>query len=135
MTATKSRIGAALDELIAERQHLAARMEKIDDLIATMREVFHLPSGDTHRARPARAAPRPSGNGRRAAISAAAVQAALADGPLGPGELATALNIDRGRLRYHLLKFERDGLVVSTGSTANRRVALAGKAAPAKEVP
>ena len=134
-----SGIGRALDELLAERQHLVARLAKLDAGIATLRDLFHLP------------APAAPVNGTKTRLSAAAppanvnehserseldetILAALRDGPQAPGELAAALKVERSLLRYHLKQLEAGGLVVSTGVTVSRRVALAPSAA-AKEAP
>lgn len=62
-----------------------------------------------------------------------ALRAALRSGPMAPRDLARVLNVDRSTLRYQLKLCESAGMVVSTGATANRRIALSGK--PAKEVP
>ena len=45
MSPTSSHIGRVIDELEAEREHLTARLAKVDAAIATMRELFHLPNG------------------------------------------------------------------------------------------
>jgi biotin operon repressor len=84
--------------------------------------------------KPSRAA-KPSGNGNgHGALSADAIRAALRDGPVSPGVLASTLGVERSRLRYNLAQLEKQGVVISTGSTANRRVALAPHRA-AKEAP
>jgi DNA-binding transcriptional ArsR family regulator len=134
----KSPIARALDELLTERAHLAARLEKVEGLITTMQELFHLPArvlatvnANAHQAKGKRA-PQASGNGR--GISVDAIRGALQHGPKSPGELAQELGVPRARLRYHLAQLEEDGIVVATGVTANRKVALpSGKAA--KEAP
>jgi DNA-binding MarR family transcriptional regulator len=55
---------------------------------------------------------------------------------MSPGELARTLGVDRAILRPQLRALEQRGIIVSTGVTASRRVALAPvKRAPAKEVP
>src|SRR5690349_14928793 len=88
-TAPRSHIANAVTELLAERDHLAARLAKVDAVIAGMREVFHLP------ATPARVhgkhttvSPPANGsgivNGERARISDALVRIALQNGPLSP---------------------------------------------------
>jgi DNA-binding Lrp family transcriptional regulator len=57
--------------------------------------------------------------------------AALRNGPLSPRDLATQLGITPGNLRYTAAKLERSGVLVGTGSTTNRLLALSGR----KEVP
>jgi DNA-binding MarR family transcriptional regulator len=57
----------------------------------------------------------------------------MREGPISPGELAKRLHVKRAWLRYNLKPFEDQGLIVSDGTTANRRYALAGR--PAKEAP
>jgi hypothetical protein len=40
---TQSHIARALEEMLTERSLLAARLEKLEALIAAMRDAFHLP--------------------------------------------------------------------------------------------
>jgi DNA-binding transcriptional ArsR family regulator len=134
---TKSPIAAALEQFELERTNLLARLAKLDNLIAQTRDVFHLPNGNGRKAnepapKPARA-PKASGNGH-GDLSADAIRAALKNGPLSPGKLVEQLGVERARLRYQLVKLEEQGVVISTGSTANRRVALAPHRT-AKEAP
>jgi DNA-binding transcriptional ArsR family regulator len=136
-----SGIGRAIDELLAERQHLVARLAKLDAGIATLRELFHLPApttplnGTKTRLSSAAAAPSANGNGHghRSELDET-ILTALRDGPMPPGELAAALKVERAALRHHLKQLEACGLLVSTGVTASRRVALA-PGASAKEAP
>lgn len=44
-----SPIVRALAELQTERANMAARLEKLDTLIALMRDLFHLPATNGHR--------------------------------------------------------------------------------------
>jgi DNA-binding transcriptional ArsR family regulator len=126
---TDSHIARAVAELEAEELHLAARLEKVRTAIAAVRSACHLPA--TRKApatRTKRSEPSADGNGRRrtkAKLSADAVRAALRNGPLSPGELVSALGIERAQLRRLLVRFEEQGLVTSTGATASRRIALA----------
>jgi hypothetical protein len=136
MTAT-SPIARAITELETEREHLVARLAKVDAAIATMRDLFHLPSTN---GRP-RAKTQSVAAGRvvkldstsKAGKFRAAILAALARGPMAPGDLAEKLGRDRAAVRYQVKHLEDAGEIVSTGTTANRQVALAGT--PAKEAP
>ena len=130
MRATTSPIAQALAQLQLERDNLSARLAKVDALIVSMRDVFHLPNRPTLVNRPAREAPAHT-NGR-GKVSSEAIRAALREGPMSPGALADRLGIPRPRLRYTLAQLEADGDVLVTGVTASRRVALPGRA---KEVP
>jgi DNA-binding transcriptional ArsR family regulator len=139
---TTSRIAKVVEELVAEREHLSARIAKVDAAIATMQDLFHLPDAPRAQARrnkkdPAsdhkRSSRKGSSNGH-GELSADAIRAALKQGPLSPGALAEQLAVERSTLRYHLKQLEEDGLVVSTGVTAGRRVALAPHRT-AKEAP
>lgn len=129
MTTPTSRIARVLDELVAEREHTSARLQKLDAAIATMHELFHLPRPPVVQARTVRA-PRANGHGT---VTAAAIRAALHDGPMRPGDLAKRLGVGRVVLRHALKPLEADGTVISSGVTAARRVALPGR--PAKGVP
>ncbi len=117
---SSSAIARALAEFETERTNLLARVAKVDELIDMTCDTFHLP-------RPTRSV-KPS-TSTIPGDTAAAVRTALANGPLSPGALATAVGIDRAVLRPQLLALERDGVIVSTGVTANRRYALAPAAA------
>lgn len=151
---TTSHIGKALEEMETERAHLVARLAKVDALIAQTREVFHLPTAPTRGRVPrAKGTPRKVAARRIGALTSLgdtdppprstrrgawedlvhAIRSALADGPMGPGELAAVLKIPRPRLRHYLAQLEHDGIVVATGTTISRRIALPGR--PAKEVP
>jgi DNA-binding transcriptional ArsR family regulator len=128
---TQSHIARALDEMLTERSLLAARLDKLDALIAAMRDAFHLPD------RASRVNGHKNGNGNgHGTVTEEAIRKALAADPLSPGELARTLGVDRAILRPQLRALEQRGLIVTTGVTASRRVALAPvKRAPAKEVP
>ena len=139
MSPTTSRIARVIEELELEREHMSARLAKIDAAIATMRELFHLP-GDKPAAAlriskgsKARTASAPTGATRKGDQALDAIRAALKAGPLSPGELETKLKISRYMLNTHVKQLEADGVLVSTGTTISRRIALAGT--PAKEAP
>jgi hypothetical protein len=55
-------------------------------------------------------------------------------GVMKPGELAKAMQLELGTLRYQLKPLEHAKQVVITGVTAGRRISLPGKQ-PAKEAP
>lgn len=129
-------IAAAVEELLAEREHLQARLTKVEAAIAAVRDAFHLPA----ERRQAAKASRGSTNGnvaprrpRSSLVTIDAVQAALRGGPVSPGELARTLGVERAALRYALKGFEQRGLIVSTGTTSTRRVSLPSQTA--KEAP
>jgi hypothetical protein len=129
---TTSRIARVIDELVLERQHLAARLEKVDAAIATMRELFHLPNGKpTAKARGTKNVPESSTNGDT--VKAAIRKALAKHGPLSPGDLGATVGKKPHKLRYFLAQMETAGEVETSGSTARRRIALAGT--PAKEAP
>jgi hypothetical protein len=126
MTGT-SPIARAIAELETERENLRVRIVKVDTAIASLRELFHLPADRLA------TAPAPSnGNGHDTGINAK-IRAALAHGPLSPSALATAVGMERHTLRTFIADLERTGTIVSSGATANRRIALAADAA--KEAP
>jgi DNA-binding transcriptional ArsR family regulator len=130
-TIASSPIAQALAQLELERANLAARLEKVDALIVSMRDVFHLPKASATvkefpRAKPAHT----NGHGR---VSDDAIRAALAGGPMAPGELADKLGLERSVVRYHVKQLEDAGELVSTGTTMSRRIALRDR--PAKEAP
>lgn len=125
---TTSPIAEALEQLQLERTNLLARIEKVDAAIATLRDLFHLPAE-----RPiAKASPAANGNGHEA-LTTEAIRAALANGPMSPGDLAVALDVGRVPLRHRVAELEREGVLVSTDTTVSRLVALSGT--PAKEAP
>lgn len=115
---TPSHIARALDEMLTERSLLAARLEKLDTLIAAMRDAFHLPD------RKPRVNGKAHGNGH-APVTDEAIRKALAAGPMRPGELAQRVGADRHVVRQQLADLEARGIVITTGQTASRRVALA----------
>jgi hypothetical protein len=132
---TESHIARAIEELTTERAMLQARIGKIDAALAHMRELFHLPGPKPRRA----PTPASSGNGHangngHSTLSVEAIRSALQNGPLSPGDLSAALGVERAKLRLALKQYETAGVIVSTGATGNRRVALAA-GAPAKEAP
>jgi len=131
----QSPIARALDEFLTERRNLVARLEKVDALIASTCEVFHLPVPALDGRRNGTPAPAAVDAPARRARSQIgdAIRSALKDGPLSPGDLAEKVGVTRGRLRYQVLALEQSGVIVSTGTTANRQIALAGT--PAKEAP
>jgi hypothetical protein len=100
-----------------------------------MREVFHLPRAakmnghvEVHVEKHARPESHECG-----AVLPDAVRSALRHGAMGPGELASALKVNRALLRYHLRQLEADGVIVGTGNTSTPRYALAERSA--KEEP
>lgn len=129
MTSTNgSAIARAIAELESERQNLTARIGKLDEAVATLRALFHLPTERTPKA------PSANGNGhRKSDLTKDAIRAALAHGPLSPGALATAVGMPVARTKYHVAQLVEDGELVASGTTAARRIALAGSSA--KEVP
>jgi biotin operon repressor len=118
-------IASAIAALETERAHLQARLAKVEEAIATMRELFHLP-GARRKTAPA------NGNGHDR-DTAAKIRAALTAGPMAPGALAAELGVTRAALRYYVQALEQQGVVISKGTTVSRRIALAGH--PAKEAP
>lgn len=133
---SQSPLVRAIAELVTERENLAARLAKVDRLIADMRDIFHLP-GERSAAKPRASAPEVAGtNGHgsgKGAATKAAIRAALKGGPLAPAELSKRLDQPEARLNYHLRQLEQAGVVVRTGVRTSRRIALAGT--PAKEAP
>jgi hypothetical protein len=132
----KSPIAAALAQLQLERANLTARLAKVDEAIVTLGDLFHLPTTalPTRNMKVTDASHQSSkGSNGHAHELSDAIRAALKSGPMAPGELAAQLKIDRQALRYHVKQLEADRIVVSSGTTAARRIALAGR--PAKEVP
>ena len=140
MSTVSSPIARVIAELETERANLTVRLEKVDAAIATMRELFHLPNG-----KPLAKAREPKHSGiRKARVPAetngkgkgdtlkAAIRSALEHGPLTPAELETKRD-RRYTPTSRVAQLEADGLVVATGNTASRSIALAGK--PAKEAP
>jgi DNA-binding transcriptional ArsR family regulator len=133
---SRSHIANVVNELLAERVHLASRLEKVDALIAGVRDVFHLPAPPRVNGKhPVATKPKlaSNGNGHDGRISDELVRVALQNGPLSPGELAARLGVERSRLRFHIEKMQERGLITASGSTSQRRVAL--PEAPAKEAP
>jgi hypothetical protein len=121
---------AALEQLELERANLRTRLDKVDALIVSMHDVFHLPARRPHtngtavRPVPTRPPAPPEGNGH-GSISVEAIAAALRKGPMSPGDLAAALQVPAPRLRYHIAKLMAAGTLVGSGTTASRRIALA----------
>jgi DNA-binding transcriptional ArsR family regulator len=130
-----SHISAAVDELVAEREHLVARLAKVDAAIVAVREAFHLPLMAARRPSTSSAAAKPSRNGNgRVGLSDKQITDALRAGPMSPGELSTQLGVERSRVRARLARLEAEGFVNSVGATSTRRIYLTS-AAPAKEAP
>jgi hypothetical protein len=135
-----SPIARAVAELETERDHLTARLGKVNEAIATMRELFHLPQPRNGTAQPKAATRRApalhNGNGH-GDVTIDAIRAALAAGPMRPGDLAAQLNMDRAALRVIVRGLEADGVLVSSGTTMSRRIALRTTRAdrPAKKAP
>jgi hypothetical protein len=127
----RSHIASAIDALLAERNHLRARIEKVDVAIAAVREAFHLPDEEnrlkgTRRTHAVEASA--NGNRHRPALYDEAIRTALRSGPRRPGELATALGVAKYTLRQQLRELEARKIVVVTGTRNSRRVALAKEA-------
>lgn len=134
MPTAQSPIARAIAELQTEREHLLARVEKVDTAIAAIRDAFHLPvEGKIRRPAVVKARRSLSSDGAGRRDLEASIIAALKAGPMAPGAMASSLGIDRARLRYAIAKLEKQRTVVSSGTTASRRIALAG--ASAKEAP
>lgn len=130
-----SHVSAAVDELVAERAHLVARLAKVDAAIVAVREAFHLPPMAPGRPSGPRAAAKPSPNGHgRVELRDEQIIDALRAGPMSPGELSTQLGVERSRMRSRLARMEAAGSVNCVGATATRRISLTS-AAPAKEAP
>lgn len=133
MTAPASPIARAIAELEAEKANLAARAAKVDEAIASLRSLFHLPAPPVA-TKPRRVnGHRSHGSDGHGGETETAIRAALAHGPLSPMALSTAVGIVRPVLRIHVKRLEAAGAIVSSGTTASRRIALAGR--PAKEAP
>jgi DNA-binding transcriptional ArsR family regulator len=138
---TSSPIARAIAELETERENLVARLAKVDAGIATMRDLFHLPAnGQPRKARTgppreliSRGPASEAEPTRKADKLKDRIRAALTKGPMTPGDLATKLGIERPALRYQVKQLEDAGELVSTGTTADRQIALTGT--PAKEAP
>lgn len=132
-----SHIAAAVGELQAERDHLAARLSKVDAAIAAVNAAFHLPTAPVARAPKPKAAKEPvangNGHGDRTALTDAMIVEALKAGPMKPGVLSKQLGVDRARLRFRVTGLEQRGFITSSGTTASRLWALTAKAA--KEAP
>lgn len=120
-----SPIARAVAELETERQNLQARLGKVDEAIASLRALFHLPAArETTKARNTKV-PDPEHRSSKGGDTTAAIRAALSNGPLSPGALAIAVGMERANLRRQLTALEAEGLIVSSGTTASRRIALA----------
>jgi hypothetical protein len=132
-----SHIAAAVVELQAERDHLAARLSKVDTAIAAVNAAFHLPTAPVARAPKPKAAKEPAaptnGNGERSTLTDAMIVTALKAGPMKPGALGKALGADRVKLRFRVNGLEQRGFVTQTGTTMSRLIQLTAKAA--KEAP
>lgn len=75
-----------------------------------------------------------TGKGLDGDIGEAILSALRRKSPQSPGELASAVNLSRSNLRYHLKPLEHNGAVSVSGTTASRRIRLASGRA-AKEAP
>jgi hypothetical protein len=130
-----SNIARAIEEMQTERANLAARLAKVDALIVTMREMFHLPNGHkvkATKAKPPDEAVAPT-NGTKTPLTDAMILAALKGGALSPGAISKQLGVERSRLRFRVAGLEQRGFVTSSGTTAARLIQLTAKAA--KEAP
>lgn len=119
-------VAGAIESLVAEREQLASRLQKVDAAISAVREAFHLPQPAPARPERTPSPTKKNGNGRSSELTVDAITKALKAGPMKPGDLSSALGVERARLRSRLAEMETRGVVVSTGVTMSRRVALAG---------
>jgi hypothetical protein len=141
-----SPIAAAVKQLELERANLLARLAKVDEAIDKLRDLFHLPAASTN---PVAKVGVLSEDGsiepgrdlrehdltRDSSAITIAIRHALEKGPLSPGDLASKIgNVDRVQLRHQVDQLVQSGVLVSTGSTNARRIALAVSTGP-KEVP
>lgn len=128
-----SNIGRAIHELEAERTHLQARLGKVDQAIATMRDLFHLPAAGESRRQPSETRHRSTNRGQSAGRGPDAIREALKGGPLKPAALAERLNVPYPQIKRQVAALIADGAIVATGVTQSRRLSLPGKLA--KEAP
>lgn len=130
--AVNGAIQRAVEELVTERDHLRARLGKVEQLIVSMREAFHLPA-EKERALKGSRVKRATRNQSQTERVRERIVEALKRGPLSPGDLSSALGLERAFVRRYAADMEAEGLLVATGTTASRRIALPSKTA--KEAP
>ena len=130
----------AIEAMQVERSNLVARLEKLDTLIAQMRDTFHLPERSNGRRGPTprEVAPVPRSAKPLRVVDATAgslpveiIEVLQSRGPVAPGVLVTKARTTN----YYIHKFVNAGLLVSTGQTTARLISLPGQALPAKEEP
>jgi biotin operon repressor len=129
-------LNAALQALMTSEADHVARLAEVREVIAGLRKVLGVTEAGAPRpVAKARITKDPDPELRRSKVDKAKekIRAALARGPMSPGELAEKLGMERPALRYQVKQLEADGVVVSTGTTAGRRIALVGR--PTKEAP
>ena len=125
-----SPIVQAIEAMTLERSNLVARLEKIDTLIAQMREAFHLPV-PSERPRPVKRAALRVVDATTGSLPVEISQVLQSRGPIAPGVLCAKARTTN----YYIQKFVNAGLLVSTGKTTARLISLPGQAPPAKEEP
>ena len=131
-----SPIVQAIEAMQVERSNLVARLEKLDTLIAQMRDTFHLPERSNGRRGPTPRVVAPVPRSAKllpvnGSLPVEISQVLQLRGPVAPGVLvAKARTTD-----YYIRKFVNAGLLVSTGKTTARLISLPGQAPPAKEEP
>jgi len=131
-----SPIVQAIEAMQIERSNLVARLEKLDALIAQMRDTFHLPERSNGRRGPV---PPVLGHVPRStkplrvngSLPVEISQVLQSLGPVAPGVLLAKARTTN----YYIHKFVNAGLLVSTGQTTARLISLPGQALPAKEEP
>jgi len=136
-----SPIVQAIEAMQIERSNLVARLEKLDALIAQMRDTFHLPERSNGRRGPVPrvVAPVPLAAKPLRVVDATAgslptkISEVLQSlGPMAPGVLLAKARTTN----YYIHKFVNMGLLVSTGKTTARLISLPSQApSGAKEEP
>jgi len=131
---TKSPIATALEQMEVERANLAARLAKVDELIASTRDLFHLPNGRPAKVRKNKISEVetkiPHRNGQPASTRKAdkvkdAIRAALARGAMSSADIAAKVGLNPPAMLYHLSRMKKSGILVTTGASSSTRYALA----------
>jgi hypothetical protein len=124
-----SPIVRAVAELVTERQNLAARLAKVDEAIASLRALFHLPSERANSAeRKTKILNSEDGNSKGDKAKDA-IRAALKLGPLSTAQLGTRVHLTKSAVGYHVRQMKADGELTFLGAGKATTVALAGAAA------